>query len=82
MRLIDAFHAGLVQSQGDFALIIAGIGHGFGRNGASSSGITRIRSRGVYRQLRPQVAPDLIRLAAALREHGDKTDPMESLRDK
>jgi hypothetical protein len=32
----------------------------------------------MMRQMRPKVAPDLSRLAEALREHGDKSDLMES----
>lgn len=39
---------------------------------------SRVNTVYMMRQMRPQVAPDLGRLAAALREHGDKTDLMES----
>ncbi len=39
---------------------------------------SRVNTVYMMRQMRPQVAPDLSRLAAALREHGDKTDLMES----
>jgi enoyl-CoA hydratase/carnithine racemase len=39
---------------------------------------SRVNTVYMMRQMRPQVAPDLNRLAAALHEHGDKTDLMES----
>ncbi|MBI4083576.1 MAG: enoyl-CoA hydratase/isomerase family protein [Candidatus Lambdaproteobacteria bacterium] len=39
---------------------------------------SRVNTVYMMRQMRPQVAPDLGRLAAALHEHGDKTDLMES----
>ena len=39
---------------------------------------SRVNTVYMMRQLRPQVAPNLSRLAAALHEHGDKTDLMES----
>jgi hypothetical protein len=32
----------------------------------------------MMRQMRPQIAPDLSRLADALHDHGDKNDLMES----
>ena len=39
---------------------------------------SRVNTVYMMRQMRPQVAPDLSRLAEALHEHGDKTDLMES----
>ncbi|NQW00410.1 MAG: enoyl-CoA hydratase/isomerase family protein [Rhodospirillales bacterium] len=39
---------------------------------------SRVNTIYMMRQMRPQVAPDLTRLAAALHDHGDKTDLMES----
>ncbi len=39
---------------------------------------SRVNTVHMMRQMRPQVAPDLSRLAAALHEHGDKSDLMES----
>jgi enoyl-CoA hydratase/carnithine racemase len=39
---------------------------------------SRVNTVYMMRQMRPQVAPDLSRLAGALHEHGDKTDLMES----
>lgn len=41
---------------------------------------SRVNTVHMMRQMRPQVAPDLSRLAAALHEHGDKNDLMESRR--
>jgi hypothetical protein len=41
---------------------------------------SRVNTVYMMRQMRPQVAPDLSRLAAALHEHGDKNDLMESRR--
>ena len=39
---------------------------------------SRVNTVYMMRQMRPQVAPDLRRLAEALHEHGDKSDLMES----
>ena len=39
---------------------------------------SRVNTIHMMRQMRPKVAPDLSRLAAALHEHGDKSDLMES----
>ncbi len=39
---------------------------------------SRVNTVYMMRQMRPQVAPDLSRLADALHEHGDKNDRMES----
>ena len=39
---------------------------------------SRVNTVYMMRQMRPQVAPDLSRLAEALNEHGDKSDLMES----
>lgn len=39
---------------------------------------SRVNTVYMMRQMRPQVAPDLAKLAAALHEHGDKNDLMES----
>jgi len=39
---------------------------------------SRVNTVYMMRQMRPKVAPDLGRLAAALHEHGDKNDLMES----
>ena len=39
---------------------------------------SRVNTIHMMRQMRPKVAPDLSRLAAALKEHGDKSDLMES----
>ncbi len=39
---------------------------------------SRVNTVYMMRQMRPKVAPDLAALAAALHEHGDKTDLMES----
>ena len=39
---------------------------------------SRVNTVYMMRQMRPQVAPDLSRLAEALHEHGDKSDLMES----
>ena len=39
---------------------------------------SRVNTIYMMRQMRPQVAPDLERLAAALHDHGDKSDLMES----
>ncbi len=39
---------------------------------------SRVNTVYMMRQMRPQVAPDLSRLATALHEHGDKNDLMES----
>ena len=39
---------------------------------------SRVNTIYMMRQMRPQAAPDLSRLAAALHEHGDKSDLMES----
>ena len=39
---------------------------------------SRVNTIHMMRQMRPKVAPDLSRLAAALNEHGDKSDLMES----
>ena len=39
---------------------------------------SRVNTVYMMRQMRPKVAPELGRLAAALHEHGDKTDLMES----
>jgi len=41
---------------------------------------SRVNTVYMMRQMRPRVAPDLSRLAAALHEHGDKNDLMESRR--
>ncbi len=41
---------------------------------------SRVNTIYMMRQMRPKVAPDLSGLAAALREHGDKSDLMESRR--
>jgi enoyl-CoA hydratase/carnithine racemase len=41
---------------------------------------SRVNTIYMMRQLRPKVAPELRRLAEALREHGDKSDLMESRR--
>ena len=39
---------------------------------------SRVNTIHMMRQMRPKVTPDLSRLAEALREHGDKSDLMES----
>ena len=39
---------------------------------------SRVNTIYMMRQMRPKVAPDLSKLAAALHEHGDKSDLMES----
>ena len=39
---------------------------------------SRVNTVHMMRQMRPQMAPDLSQLAAALHEHGDKSDLMES----
>ena len=39
---------------------------------------SRVNTIYMMRQMRPRVAPDLAKLAAALHEHGDKNDLMES----
>ena len=39
---------------------------------------SRVNTIHMMRQMRPKVAPDLSRLAAALHEHGDTSDQMES----
>jgi len=39
---------------------------------------SRVNTVHMMRQMRPQIAPDLNRLAAALHDHGDKSDLMES----
>ena len=39
---------------------------------------SRVNTVYMMRQMRPEVAPDLSKLAAALNNHGDKTDLMES----
>ena len=39
---------------------------------------SRVNTVYMMRQMRPQIAPDLERLAAALHDHGDKSDLMES----
>lgn len=39
---------------------------------------SRVNTTHMMRQMRPRVAPDLGRLAAALQEHGDKSDLMEA----
>ncbi|MGY8994457.1 MAG: enoyl-CoA hydratase/isomerase family protein [Rhodospirillales bacterium] len=39
---------------------------------------SRVNTVNMMRQMRPQVAPDLENLAAALHEHGDQSDRMES----
>ena len=39
---------------------------------------SRVNTIHMMRQMRPKVGPDLSRLAAALHEHGDKSDLMES----
>ena len=39
---------------------------------------SRVNTVSMMRQMRPQVAPDLEKLAAALHEHGDQSDRMES----
>jgi hypothetical protein len=39
---------------------------------------SRVNTVYMMRQMRPKVAPDLSDLAAALHEHGDKNDLMES----
>lgn len=39
---------------------------------------SRVNTVYMMRQMRPQIAPDLSHLAAALHDHGDKTDLMES----
>ena len=41
---------------------------------------SRVNTVYMMRQMRPKVAPDLSRLAAALHEHGEKADLMESRR--
>ena len=40
----------------------------------------RVNTVYMMRQMRPQVAPDLLKLAVALHDHGDKSDLMESRR--
>ena len=39
---------------------------------------SRVNTVHMMRQMRPKIAPDLSQLAAALHEHGDKSDLMES----
>jgi len=41
---------------------------------------SRVNTIYMMRQMRPKIAPDLLQLAAALREHGDPEDLMESRR--